>query len=104
MSRNLAEVMDIEPGGYVERVTPSRGTTYTKALWGALLACLWNIKGPSGTGIEQKLKEQEEMKLKREEHADLASPGKDFGPYCEWDGKKPSEGLRAGTVDLIITL
>lgn len=44
------------------------------------------------------------MKLKREEYVDLVSFGKDFGLYCEWDGKKLFEGLRVGIVDFIIIL
>lgn len=30
------------------------------------------------------------------------SPGQGFGPYGEWDGKKPSEGLSTEVTDLII--
>lgn len=44
--------MDIELGGYIERVILSRGIIYIKVFWGVLLVCLWNIKGFFGIGIE----------------------------------------------------
>lgn len=65
MSRNLAEEMDAESGGYLEGLFQAEGMRYSKALWGELLACLWNSKGHpcpaphSGNAEGDKVKEGE---------------------------------------------